>query len=475
MSNIFDIDENRAKCQKFTPEKMVAKLLEIIDYSTDLYGKKVLENSFGNGNILIAIVEKYIKECLKSGLEKKQISSGLADDIIGIELDQKLFCDTLDRLNCLADKYELPKVNWNIHNYDALKYKYNVVFDYIIGNPPYISYKQIDTDNRNYLRTIFKSCQKGKFDYCYAFVELGISLLSEEGKMVQLVPSNIFKNVFAKHLRELMFPHISEIYEYPSKVLFESTLTSSCIFLYDKSNNDDVVKYYNITDSTSNIVNKIFLSEKWMFTENIPSNDDKSLRFGDYYDASIVIATLCNEAFIVSEKNIKENNLEKELIRHAVSPRSLRYKKQEYIIFPYRYENDKLKKYSSEDFLLKFPNIGRYLNRYRKELDNRNSDNSAKWFEYGRSQALSHLNCEKLLLSTIVTDSVNLYVLDSDTIPYSGIYIYPKTDEYDLDFAKQILKSPEFMDYVKKIGIPVSGTSIRITCNDIKNYKFTRR
>ena len=36
----------------------------------------------------------------------------------------------------------------------------------------------------------------------------------------------------------------------------------------------------------------------------------------------------------------------------------------------------------------------------RKKLENRKSDKNAKWFEYGRSQALKNSNQEKLLLST---------------------------------------------------------------------------
>ena len=44
--------------------------------------------------------------------------------------------------------------------------------------------------------------------------------------------------------------------------------------------------------------------------------------------------------------------------------------------------------------------------------------------------------------------------------------------EYDLDFAKRILESENFMDYVKKMGINISGSSLRITSKDIENYKF---
>ena len=82
------------------------------------------------------------------------------------------------------------------------------------------------------------------------------------------------------------------------------------------------------------------------------------------------------------------------------------------------------------------------------------------------------MNQNKLLLSTIVTDKVEVYELDAETIPYSGIYITIKDERYNLDDALRILKSREFMEYVMNLGISVSGKSKRITCKDINNYEF---
>ena len=39
---------------------------------------------------------------------------------------------------------------------------------------------------------------KGKFDYCYAFIESAFNNLNETGKTSYLIPNSIFKNVFGK-------------------------------------------------------------------------------------------------------------------------------------------------------------------------------------------------------------------------------------------------------------------------------------
>ena len=44
------------KCQVFTPNDYVKELLDSVGYIDNLYGKKILENSCGDGNILVEVV-----------------------------------------------------------------------------------------------------------------------------------------------------------------------------------------------------------------------------------------------------------------------------------------------------------------------------------------------------------------------------------------------------------------------------------
>ena len=76
-------------------------------------------------------------------------------------------------------------------------------------------------------------------------------------------------------------------------------------------------------------------------------------------------------------------------------------------------------------------------------------------------------------MSSIITKKVAIYELGKETVPYSGIYIVPKSN-IDLSKAKEILESEEFLKYVKNVGIQISGSSIRITVNDIKNFDISK-
>lgn len=471
MSSILEFGNNKTKCQKFTPRALVDTMLDLLNYNTNIMGKTILENSFGTGNILKSIVVRYIKSAIAAGIDKETISAGLAQDIYGIELDKNLYEQCIEELNEILITYSIPPVDWKLFNDNALSICLDMSFDYIIGNPPYISYKELDIDSREHLKNNFESCSIGKFDYCYAFIELGIKKLNDKGKLVQLIPNNIYKNVFAKKLRKLLCDHITTIFDYPDQKLFDKTLTSVSVFLYDKENSSENIYYENVTENTNKEISRFSLGDKWIFSNN---NEDsqKMLRFGDVFHASITIATLYNKAFIVDDDCIVKEFLEQDILKDAVSPKTLRYKKKKKIIFPYFYNEGKLKRYSEAEFSKQFPNTVKHLEQYTKELNTRNSDANAAWFEYGRSQALAHLNKEKLLISTIITNSVEVYKIDANTIPYSGIYITVKNPKYSLDDAINILKSEKFLKYIKNIGISISGKSLRVTCKDINNYLF---
>jgi len=82
------------------------------------------------------------------------------------------------------------------------------------------------------------------------------------------------------------------------------------------------------------------------------------------------------------------------------------------------------------------------------------------------------LNTDKLLISSVVTSKVVVHELDSDEVPYSGIYITEKHSDQHmiLDTAREVLQSDSFFNYLKSVGVRVSGSSFRITARNIFDY-----
>lgn len=465
------------KCYIFTPKHIVDKMLDEAQYIDKLYGKKFLENSCGEGNILCEAVVRYIKNCLKENRSKQEIKLGLERDFMGIEYDAVNQNKCIENLNKIAEKYKLDNVRWNIILGDYLKIKINKKFDYIVGNPPYISYREINIENRKFIRSTFNSCKKGKFDYYYPFIEKSLNSLKEHGILVYLIPTNFFKNVFAHDLREYIKKSICTVFDYTTEKIFKNILTSSSIMICNLEKNNSVLKYIDVSKNKSYYLNKEELGEKWIFRDN---GIKEKVLFSEYFSAAASIATLLNRAFVIKEYE-KLNNyyrvsnfiIEEAVVKKAASPRSYSKNKKEMIIFPYYIKDEKIVRYDSKEFSSLFPGASEYLNIFRTELENRAISKSVMWFEYGRTQAIDKMNKKKLMISSIVTDRVNVYELDENTIPYSGIYIVMKSEK-DLKYAKEILTSDEFYEYVKCIGTHVSGVSIRITANDIKKFDISK-
>ena len=122
------------KCQVFTPNDYVKELLDSVGYNENIYEKSILENSCGDGNILVVIVERYIDDAKAHGLADKDICDGLAKHICGVEIDPIQYKKCIQNLNKLTSCRGLGKVEWNIINKDYLRWECNKKFNFVIDN-----------------------------------------------------------------------------------------------------------------------------------------------------------------------------------------------------------------------------------------------------------------------------------------------------------------------------------------------------
>lgn len=467
-------------CKIYTPDTWVSILLNEVGYTSNLYGKRVLENSCGTGNILKRIVEIYIVDALENGYTIDQIRTGLEQDITGLEIDAKSCAICKRRLTIVAKKYGVCNVNWNVIPCDALTHN-DKNYSFVIGNPPYITYHDLSVDDRTSLREKYKSCKKGRFDYCYAFIEQSINNLKYRGNLAYIVPNSILKNVWAEDLRTFLQPYLRKILDLKNQSVFEDVTLSPIILLAKKEKRTPSKIVFQCDDEqlVLSLNNNDISSESWALG-NYTTAPDK-LRFGDYFEVANSVATLSNDAFLITDYTIQDEDyvsvnghlIERDILRPAISIKSLDADPPPFIIFPYKYnENGTLMHYDEDVFEKQFPYATEYLQNYREALDARKADKTAKWFEYGRSQAIRHLNCKKLVISVMVSGNVRIAIADESTIPYAGLYITPK-GKLSLEQAIKILQQDDFKLYAKQHGVPTTNHSYRISKKIIDAYTFT--
>jgi Type I restriction-modification system methyltransferase subunit len=487
MGTVIDNEKTKEKCQIFTPDNIVNSMLDYLEYTNDLYGKKVLENSCGDGQFLKEIVRRYISDCRSRNIPEDKIAEGLSADIYGIELDANHCAACIENLNEIARNFEIFDVAWKIFNRDALREPVEEKFDFIVGNPPYVSYWDMDKSERDFIKANYSACKFGVCDYSYAFIQDGLSRLTNLGKMVYIVPNSIFKTKSGQKLRVLLKENLVEIYDYAATKVFENVLTSPAIIVINCERSNEMLRYCNMSNGVKVEISKASLGELWVFakkTKKSDSSETKKLRrFGDYFSVSTSVATQYNKAFVLSgwsdDGQCVSNGteeIERLAVRKAASPKGMKRRKCEYIIFPYRYHssggNVIITHYIPKEYMRIFPKAYSYLYSHKGDLEKRDADKNSEWFEYGRSQALTHLNVKKLLLSTIVTGKTLVYELDEDTVPYSGLFITEKEHKkpLSLSVAKEVLESKAFYEYIQVIGVNASGQSVRITSKNICDY-----
>lgn len=465
-------------CKVFTPNEYVIELLDAIKYKKNLYGKRVLENSCGDGCILTEIVRRYIESCLKENILIDDIRDGLARDIVGIELECETAKICRENLAKVADQYGIENVEWNIIQGNYLSLNLQTEFSYVIGNPPYIVYRDIDKEERNQLKERFTVCNEGKFDYYYAFLEKGVNELAATGRLAYIIPSSIYKNVHANNLRIFLKENISELYDYTYETKFPGFTTSSTILVFDNSKKSRKLIYRDVMEGVIRKIPKKLLLGKWNFMVEEAGRETGNHKFGDYFKVSNTIATLCNDAFLLEDITDEDEQyyynkgkkIEKEIVRPAIS-RKRGNKKEIKIIFPYSFVGGVIIKYDEEDFVNQFPEASKYIRSFAKKLEERNADKNAKWFEYGRSQAIAYMNRRKLVIPSILTMNIQATIVEEEVIPCAGVYITAR-GERTLEEAKAILESAGFSNYLMEIGIFTTGRSRRVSVHDIENYVF---
>ena len=232
---------------------------------------------------------------LKRRIYKRSYKRNIERDIFGCDIDKKAVNTTIKRLNEIAGKEELYDVRWNVQIVDYLETDANK-FDYIVGNPPYITYHDLTKTQKRICKEKFYILSGGRFDYCYAFIEKSIKSLTVTGKMAYLIPFSIFRNRFAFDLRKQLLEKLCKIIDLSGIDVFPNRTVGTAIIIC-KNENVEEVEYIH-EENKPNQIRKLAFDEKWV----LKHNQLLKKKFGDYFTVLNSVATLKNEVYLLSLK-----------------------------------------------------------------------------------------------------------------------------------------------------------------------------
>jgi len=177
---------------------------------------KVLDAGCGSG----VFIEAMLSWCEQRGIEPPKI--------IGVEIDPCLVDRARDKFYVMG-KIEIVQGDFLIMDEQELGGK----FDYVISNPPYISYEKMDISKRKLYRRIFKVAT-GRFDTYMLFFEKALEMLRPGGRLAFITPEKYLYVISARNLRKLLTQYHVEEIELMRENIFKGVLAYPAITIVNK-------------------------------------------------------------------------------------------------------------------------------------------------------------------------------------------------------------------------------------------------
>lgn len=397
---------------------------------------------------------------------------------------------------------ERPYFLWHLFFADVFN---NGGFDIVIGNPPYIEFKKINsTEKEKY--GIYKTASR-KYDVFGLFIELSKNILRNGGIHSYINPTTFLMKDFGEPIRELVRDdfEIKEIFDFSDYQIFNTAITYTGIFIFKKSSNTNYNFYYqklngknivkdksklfeskidNIFKEVSIINNSKLIEKSWVFGSSQESDlmdliksDNKNLKYYSKFTFQ-GIATGKDEVFFLKEDEIKKLNLERDILIPIFKGKDInKYNSKwggTHIIYPYNKVDNKV--ICENDLKNDYPNIYNYLLSKRDLLKGRGYfDKSNKlWYELWCERNFEKFQQKKIVNAEIAPE--NRFQLESkgflgNTKIFSTVLKEEWNNKYLMLLA--ILNSKLMNYYHKRIASPKAGGFFDYKTQYIQTYPIT--
>ena len=490
-------DDRKLNGAFFTPRYVVDFIINEIQPKEN---ETNLDPSCGCGAFLIGLV-KYYKQTFNKPIKETVRENIFGSDILGYNIRRAKLLLTI---YAMQNGEYLQEDDFNLWHQDSLQTDWQMQFDNIVGNPPYVKFQDLSEESRKSLAKNWQTVENGTFNLYFAFFELGYKLLKPNGKLGYITPNNYFTSLAGESLRRYFQNKkcVTRIVDFSHRKVFDAQTYTAITFL-DKQQNEEIT-YDRIKDKqlpepflanangSSNCLKNLNV-KKWRLLksdeqENIKIIENIGTPIGKLFDICVGIATLKDEVFFIDGNNLKNNyyvketengiyEIEKEITKSVckisdfknqdeVSQNSRR------IICPYSIKNSNAIPLSENDLKNTFPKCYEYLLSEKEKLATRDKGKVIyePFFAWGRTQGITKFG-KKILTPTFSKYPRFLFVDEETSYFTNGYGIYFKQDESPLfssfsnplmsieniDVVQKILNSDVMHYYISKTSVAIEG------------------
>ncbi len=384
-------------------------------------------------------------------------------------------------------------------------------FNVVIGNPPYLESKKLPLAIKK-IYLDYKSAT-GKFDLFVLFIEKGMYLLKKNGLLTFINPTTFMNKEFGIGIKKLIEQKyiIKQIIDFADIQVFENATNYTGIFHIlkntSKSYSFNYIKYHRTVNNIKindfhhslfypkdynfcrviNINNGQLSDRSWTFKDETTLRilnliEKEAIKFKEYTKYIFVgIQSGKDEVFFVSDEQIREHNLEKEIIYPILKGKDVRRFMLNwsgtFIIYPYDKNNNVI---SETELSTDFPNIYNYLVRKKNKLSGRSyfENSSKQWYELWCERKISKFKETKIVNAEISPE--NRFYLDKggylgNTKIFSSVLKPPYQQLYGffigilnsklMNYCHKLIASPKaggFYDYKTQF---ISQYPIKLNCS----------
>ncbi|MBC8359288.1 MAG: Eco57I restriction-modification methylase domain-containing protein [Candidatus Aminicenantes bacterium] len=454
----------------------------------------------------IAMMSLYLK-CLEGEKDlprKKELLPSLSKNIrCGNSL---ISYDIFNQL-ILFEEEEKDRINpfdWNSKSTGFGETMEKGGFDVVIGNPPYVRIqvmKEWAPFEVEQYKKQYKTAFKKNYDIYVVFVEKGINILNKNGLLGYILPNKFMQQEYGENLRKIIAEEkaISEIINFKDQQVFEGGTTYTCLLLLNKKakklgHYGEVKSLKGINDVTSlerriicwgKIDNNYLNENPWFFVcdheKNLVEKLKKNPKLGDTVKSIFVgLQTSADKVFILKKVKetssgelvlyskalgsnfIFEQNIVKPLISGMDVKRYTRPSKRQYVIFPYRIENNKSFLIPEDTLKEQVPRTYQYFVKSKKILENREKGKmkGKQWHGYIYLKNLVKQEYIKICVPRLATciqaifDDKGKFYLDNVDVCGITLKSYDKSEYL---YLLGLLNSKLLSFYLKKISTPFRG------------------
>jgi methylase of polypeptide subunit release factors len=296
-------EERKKLGQFYTPEPIIDYILDQIGYTEHIEDKKIIDISCGSGGFTTRAANRLINK-LKKEEDKETVINKVINNVFGLDINP--FACYLAETNILLQlldliigvkqnnpKFKIPKINifqtntietpsllscdeQNIKDIKNKSGKFIDGFDFVVGNPPYLEAKKMDKKTKELCAETCPGAASGAFDLFVCFIDKGLHLLKNGGKLGYIFPNKFLIANYAKKMREeLLYKYtIKEIIDVSECEVFENVSVYPVVFIAEnkKPQNDTIIKTAEKINNIKELESKNFITNE--IRQNVYKRDD---------------------------------------------------------------------------------------------------------------------------------------------------------------------------------------------------------